>query len=81
MYLKRAYLAFFQGVFLYGLRLWGGAGETNRILLIQKKVVRLLTNTLHDSLYRPMFIDVGVMTFYSLYVLVSVLHIRKILIP
>lgn len=75
--LKQAYLAFFQGTLLYGLRLWGGSTEINKVLLVQKRAVRILANAEYDAPCRPLFVNEGIMTVCSLYVFVSVVHIKN----
>jgi len=72
-YLRTAYLAFFQGVVLYGLKLWGVAADTHKVLLMQKKAVRVLAGAAYDAHCKPLFIELKLMTVFSLFIFVTVL--------
>lgn len=76
-YLKQAYSAFFQGTILYGLRLWGGAADVSRVLLWQKKAIRLLAGADYLAHSKPLFINEAIMTVYSLYVFLLLLSAKK----
>jgi hypothetical protein len=42
--LRNIYFAKFQSLMRYGIILWGGASETTKVLNLQKRVLRLMTN-------------------------------------
>jgi len=77
MYLKNCYFAFFQGTFLYGLELWGGASDVEKVLLLQKKAIRILCDEPFDAHCKPLFIRENIMTIFSMYVYRCLLSAKK----
>lgn len=76
-YVKTAYRGLFESVILYGLRLWGGAPEAKRVLIIQKKAIRSLAGAVHDDEHcKPLFKSEGLMTIFSMYVFVCLLKMK-----
>lgn len=41
--LRQVYFAYFQSLLSYGVMFWGNSSESNRVFLLQKKVVRLIS--------------------------------------
>ncbi|PSN53100.1 hypothetical protein C0J52_10580 [Blattella germanica] len=44
-YIRGAYFVYFQRIIKYGLLLWGNSCHVHKIFLIQKRVIRVLTNS------------------------------------
>lgn len=76
-YVKDAYFAFFQSIILYGLLLWGNGSHINRVLLLQKKAIRLLTNANVTAHCRPLFVKEGIMTVINLYIMESLMYAKN----
>lgn len=76
-YLKMSYMAFFQGIVMYGIKLWGSASDVQKVLLLQKKAIRLLANAKYDAHCKPLFISEGIMTVFSLYVYVLLISAKN----
>lgn len=53
--LRNIYFAKFQSVMRYGIILWGGASETTKVLKVQKRALRLMTNRRKNKSCRPLF--------------------------
>ncbi|XP_039277176.1 uncharacterized protein LOC120349890 [Nilaparvata lugens] len=58
-----------MSIVLYGLTLWGGATDVSRVLLIQKRALRILCGAERLAHCRPLFVRERILTVFSLYVL------------
>jgi hypothetical protein len=76
-YLKMAYFAFFESIIRYGLRIWGNGVGIQKILVIQKKVVRILTDSDRLAHCRPLFISSGILTIINLYILELLMYMKN----
>ncbi|PSN42994.1 hypothetical protein C0J52_22941 [Blattella germanica] len=47
-YSRVAYFAYFQSIMKYGLVIWGNSAHTTRVFKLQKKAVRILTNSANN---------------------------------
>jgi hypothetical protein len=47
----------------------GGAGDSSKVLKIQKRVLRIMNGIDKKELYRPIFKESGILTVTSLYIL------------
>ncbi|XP_039296418.1 uncharacterized protein LOC120354150 [Nilaparvata lugens] len=68
------YFAFFQSVMAYGITLWGSSTHVRRVLLLQKRALRILCNAEHLAHCRPLFIQEGLLTVYGLYIFRSAVN-------
>lgn len=66
----QAYFAFFQSRVLYGLAVWGGSVDINRIFILQKRAIRILNN-IGSSMEscRESFRELKIHTITALYVI------------
>jgi hypothetical protein len=76
-YLKSVYFGLFQSVLTYGLILWGNSSSINNFLLLQKKAIRILTNSGFRDHCKPLFIQEHVLTVINLYIFHCMLHVKK----
>ena len=76
-FLKNAYYAFFHGVIVYGIHIWGNCNSISKILVLQKKAVRILTGSVFDAHCKPLFTNEGILTVINLYIYVCLLKIKK----
>jgi len=67
-YLRSAYFAFFQSILSYGIIFWGNGAHINDVLLLQKKVLRIISNAHHLEHCRPIFINFKILTVVNLYI-------------
>lgn len=75
-FLRIAYFAFFHAHLSYGTRLWGHSSLTNKVLLIQKKALRLISKAGFHDHCRPLFIQRKILTVHSVYILQCIIAIR-----
>lgn len=75
-YVRSAYFSFCQSLILYGIRLWGCAPDVLRILILQKKAVRIVSKAEHLAHCRPVFVSEKIMTVYSLYVFEAIVYVK-----
>jgi len=68
---KIAYHSLFESHLRYGLEVWGNSSVTNlqRVLIHQKKAVRILTDINQRESCRPKFRELKILTVTSLYIL------------
>lgn len=67
-YIGFAYFAFFRSIISYGILLWGNSSHVDSILLLQKKLVRIITGANRLDHCKPLFIQLKVMTVVRLYI-------------
>lgn len=67
-YVRSAYFAFFQSIISYGILLWGNSSYIQKILVLQKKVVRIITDSENLEHCKPLFIRFGCLTVINLYI-------------
>lgn len=56
------YHAFFRSVMCYGIILWGGSPHASKILKLQKRAIRTITNSKYNDTCRPLFKNLGILT-------------------
>lgn len=76
-YLRTAYFSFFHSIISYGLILWGNASQINDVLLIQKKALRIITNSSYLEHCKPLFINQKIPTVINLYVYYVLIYTHK----
>ncbi|PSN58411.1 hypothetical protein C0J52_02798 [Blattella germanica] len=67
-YLKQAYFAFFHSILHYGLLIWGNGANVNRILILQKKALRIITNSPYNAHCRQLFKQCNILTIVNQYI-------------
>jgi hypothetical protein len=75
--LKTVYFALFNSTLSYGIHLWGHASSVDRLLKLQKKVVRIILGKGQRESCRPLFIELKIMTVHNLYILACLLYIKE----
>lgn len=76
-YLVTVYHALFHSHITYGLQLWGHSSGCKDVLLLQKKAVRIITSSRRHEHCRPLLKKLGIMTVYSHYVFLCLLHVKE----
>ena len=66
--LLSAYYAFFYPHINYGILLWGNSTAASRAFIMQKKVVRIITNVGFREHCRPLFLKLSMLTLPSLFI-------------
>jgi hypothetical protein len=66
--LRNIYFAKFQSVMRYGIILWGGVSEITKVLMVQKRALRLMTNKSKNESCRPIFKELKIFTVICLYI-------------
>lgn len=77
-YVKVAYYAFFQSVLNYGLIMWGNSSHINKVLLLQKKALRIINKTSVTAHCKPLFVNSGILTVVNLYIYLCLSYVHKI---
>ena len=77
--IKQIYFAVFQSHLSYGILFWGNSSvsNVNRLLLIQKKVIRLLAGLSYRESCREAFVQLKIMTVVNLYLYVILLYVEN----
>lgn len=76
-YLKNCYYAFFESIMRYGLIIWGNSVDIDKILLIQKKALRIITGSDYLEHCKPLFIETGILTVINLYIFDVLTMVKK----
>ena len=74
---KVAYFAFFHSHLSFGLRLWGHASGTHKVLLLQKKAIRVISKAGFIDHCKPLFVECGVMTVVNEYIYQCVKEVKE----
>ena len=72
--LLTVYFAHIQSILCYGVMLWGYSTNCGKLLLLQKRAVRLICDVPYRTHCKPLFRRLGVLTFPSLYILVTLCY-------
>jgi hypothetical protein len=63
--LKMIYFAYFNAVVLYGIIFWGNSPHSISIFKLQKRAIRLITNSRSRDSCRELFKNLDILPFYS----------------
>jgi hypothetical protein len=75
--LRSTYFGKFQSLLRYRIIFWGGAGDSSKVLKIQKRVLRIMNGKDKQESCRPIFKENGILTVMSLYILEAISYIKK----
>lgn len=67
-YIRCAYFSFFQSIIRYGLIFWGNCSRITEILVLQKKVIRILSKANWLEHCKPLYIKLRILTVTNLYI-------------
>jgi len=76
-FVRLAFFAFFQSHIQYGTRLWGHSPAVQKVLLLQKKAVRVLCGAGQLEHCRPLLVQEGIMSVYNVYIYQCLLEVKK----
>jgi hypothetical protein len=65
--LRVIYFAHMHSIIRYGIIFWGSSSYANKVFIIQKKIIRIITNTRPRDSCREVFKNMEIMTIYSQY--------------
>jgi hypothetical protein len=66
--LKMIYFAHIHSLLSYGIILWGNSSYAKKVFIIQKKSMRIITNSKPRDSCRPLFKKLKIMTMFSQYI-------------
>jgi hypothetical protein len=66
--LRMIYFAHIHSIVSYGIIFWGNSYYSNKIFILQKKIIRIITNTKSRNSCRELFKNLEIMTLYSQYI-------------
>lgn len=72
-----AYIAFAHSWLQYGVILWGASTDAHQLFVMQKKCIRILTNTRVPHSCHTHFVQLKILTLPSLYILEAAIFVRK----
>jgi hypothetical protein len=75
-YVRSAYFAYFQSIVSYGILLWGNSSHVQDVLILQKKVVRVITDSNRLEHCKPLFVKLGCLTIVNLYIYHVLIYIK-----
>uniref|UniRef100_A0A1B6JF12 Reverse transcriptase domain-containing protein n=1 Tax=Homalodisca liturata TaxID=320908 RepID=A0A1B6JF12_9HEMI len=74
--LLSVYYAYIQSHLSYGIIVWGCDSNIKKLLILQKRVLRIMCNASCRTHCKPLFKDLGILTVTSLYILQLLLYVR-----
>jgi hypothetical protein len=72
--LRVIYFAHIHSIISYGIIFWGSFSYANKVFILQKKIIRIITNTRPRDSCREVFKSMEIMTLYSQYIYSLVLY-------
>lgn len=78
--LRTVYFSLFHSIMSYGIIIWGGSTNATRVFGMQRRVVRVLANLGYRDDCKQAFIQLGIITFPSLYILENLLYVKRNLV-
>jgi len=72
--LRVIYFTYINSIISYSIIFWGTSSYTNKVFLLQKKIIRIITNTKPRDSCREVFKSMEIVTLYSQYIYSLVLH-------
>jgi hypothetical protein len=66
--LRMIYFAHIHSIVSYGIIFWGNSYYSNKIFILQKKIIRIIMNTKSRNSCRELFKNLEIMTLYSQYI-------------
>jgi hypothetical protein len=72
--LRVIYFAQILSIISYGIIFWGSSSHANNVFMLQKKIIRIITNTRPRDSCRGVFKSMEIMTLYSQYIYSLVLY-------
>lgn len=75
--LKNIYYALAYSVISYNIGLWGAATSSNRVLILQKRLLRLIFNIGPRESCRPIFKDHNILTVPAIYIYKTIYYVRR----
>jgi hypothetical protein len=75
--LRNIYFAKFQSVMRYGIILWGGVSEITKVLKVQKRALRLMTNNSKNESCRPIFKELKIFRVICLFIFETLCFFHK----
>lgn len=76
-FLRSSYYAFFNSVIAYGIHLWGNSSSINKVLILQKKAVRIISGAPFDAHCKPLFVKEEIQTVVNMYIFSCLLKIKE----
>lgn len=76
-YVRTAYFSFFQSIFRYGLIFYGNCNRIYEILILQKKVIRIMSGASFMDHCKPLFLQLKIQTIINLYIFDLVVYTLK----
>jgi len=76
-FLRNVYFALFHSHLLYGTQLWGHAHGVDKILILQKKAVRIISSSAASEPCRPLFRQLYIPTVVNIFILESLMYVKE----
>ena len=75
--LKVIYFSYIYPHILYGILLWGNDPNIKRILILQKKAIKIMCNVNVRTHSKPLFKKLNILTVTSLYIIECLMYVKK----
>jgi len=66
--------AHIHSIMSYGIIFWGGSSIANKVFILQKRIIRIITNTKPRDSCRKVLKNMEIMTLYSQYIYLLILY-------
>jgi hypothetical protein len=73
--LKIIYFAHIHTIMSYGIIFWGNSSSAKKVFLLQKKIIRIITNTKQRDSCTETFKNMQIMTIFPIYILNNTIYV------
>ena len=75
--LKTIYFAYFHSIMSYGIIFWGNSVDNDEVFKLQKRAIRVMTNSSNRTSCRGLLKELGILSLCSQYILSLALFVAK----
>lgn len=75
--LKMVYYAYVYSNLTYGVIFWGNSHSSHKIFKIQKRIIRIMTNSNFSSSCRPLFKELKILPLPCIYILNTLMFVKE----
>ena len=75
--LKMIYFSYIHSVITYGIIFWGNSSNSHVVFKLQKRAIRIITNSTSRTSCRALFRELNILPFKSQYILSLIMYVSK----
>jgi hypothetical protein len=73
---RKIHISKVHSIMSYGIIFWGGSSYAKKVFILQKRIIRNITNAKPTDSCREIFVKLEIMTLYSQYIYIPYYYIQ-----